>query len=70
MTAATHRHPPPPATVADAPLKPGWERDGQLVVARLSELIAGVDTIGSFAIPYARLPRRLSASGMTTASSA
>lgn len=60
MTAATHRDRPSQATPADAPLDPGWERDGPLVNTRLGDLIAGLDTIGSFAIPYARLPRRLS----------
>jgi hypothetical protein len=40
-------------------LGPNWERTGEIVGARLSDLIAGLDSIGSFAIPYARLPRRL-----------
>jgi hypothetical protein len=43
----------------DTPLDPRWERNDTIVGARVDDLIAGLDSIGSFAIPYARLPRRL-----------
>jgi hypothetical protein len=49
-----------PEADVNAPLNPGWERDDPVVNARLSDLIVGLDTIESFAIPYARLPRKLS----------
>jgi hypothetical protein len=51
--------PQPPATSGEAPLDPGWERDDVVLGARISDLIAGLDTIGAFVIPFARLPRRL-----------
>ena len=37
----------------------GWRRQ-EILGARLSDLVAGLDSIGSLVIPYARLPRRLS----------
>lgn len=55
MTAATHT----PVAAVEAPLGPNWERDPAVAGAPLADLIAGLDTIDAFAIPYARLPRRL-----------
>jgi len=43
----------------DVHLKPGWWRNEGVLGARLSDLVAGLDSIGSLVIPYARLPRRL-----------
>lgn len=45
----------------NVPLNPGWERDGAVVNVRLRDLIADLDTIGSLAVPYARLPRKCGA---------
>ena len=57
--------PPTPAqpVVADGdiPLGPGWERTAEIVGATLRDLIAGLDSIGSVAVPYARLPRKCGA---------
>lgn len=44
---------------SDELLHPDWWRDSTLLSTRLRDLVAGFDTIGPFAIPYARLPRRL-----------
>lgn len=38
---------------------PEWWRDPTLLSTRLRDLVPGLDTIGSFTIPYTRLPRRL-----------
>lgn len=46
---------------SETPLGADWTRDGAILGARLCDLIAGLDSIGAFAIPYARLPRRLGA---------
>ena len=40
---------------------PDWWRTEAILVAQLRDLVPGLDTIGSFAVPYARLPRRLGA---------
>lgn len=60
MTATTH-NPRKPAAIDGDALGPNWERNDAIVGARLGDLIAGLDSIASFAIPYARLPRRLGA---------
>jgi hypothetical protein len=44
---------------SDELLRPDWWRDPTLLRSRVRDLVAGFDTIGSFSIPYARLPRRL-----------
>jgi hypothetical protein len=38
---------------------PNWWRTEAILAARLRDLVAGLDSIGAFTIPYARLPRRL-----------
>ncbi|BBZ31191.1 hypothetical protein MMAD_56800 (plasmid) [Mycolicibacterium madagascariense] len=38
---------------------PEWWRDPALLSTRLGDLVPNFDTIGSFTIPYTRLPRRL-----------
>ncbi|WP_396922710.1 hypothetical protein [Mycolicibacterium sp.] len=43
----------------DEPLDPGWWRDPTILSTQLRDLVAGFDSISSFAVPYARLPRRL-----------
>ena len=43
------------------PLGPGWDRTETILGTRVRDLVAGFDSIGPFAIPYARLPRRLGA---------
>ncbi|WP_232076852.1 winged helix-turn-helix domain-containing protein [Mycobacterium gallinarum] len=40
---------------------PDWWRNQAILSTRLRDLVAGFDSIGSFTIPYARLPRRLGA---------
>lgn len=45
--------------VIDELLHPDWWRDQTLLSTRLRDLVADFDTIGSFTIPYTRLPRRL-----------
>lgn len=45
----------------DERLGPDWWRTEAIVVAQLRDLVPGLDSIGSFAIPFARLPRRLGA---------
>ena len=40
---------------------PNWWRTEAILAARLRDLVAGLDSIGAFTIPYARLPRRLGA---------
>lgn len=59
MTATPRRARRLVAVDGDTPLGSGWERTDAIVAARLSDLIAGLDSVGSFAVPYARLPRRL-----------
>lgn len=44
---------------SDGLLHTDWWRDSTLMSTRLRDLVAGFDTIEPFAIPYARLPRRL-----------
>ncbi|MGD9620719.1 MAG: hypothetical protein AB7G47_10655 [Mycolicibacterium sp.] len=43
----------------DGYLPSDWCRSQEILGARLSDLVEGLDDIGSLAIPYARLPRRL-----------
>jgi hypothetical protein len=45
----------------DELLGPDWWRTEAILVAQLRDLLPGLDSIGSFAIPFARLPRRLGA---------
>lgn len=45
----------------DELLGPDWWRTEANLVAQLRDLVPGLDSIGSFAIPFARLPRRLGA---------
>jgi hypothetical protein len=45
----------------DELLGPDWWRTEAILVAQLRDLVTGLDSIGSFAIPFARLPRRLGA---------
>ena len=45
----------------DELLGPDWWRTEAILVAQLRDLVPGLDTIGSLAVPYARLPRRLGA---------
>ncbi len=52
---------PPEGGGLDDLLGPDWWRTEAILVAQLRDLVPGLDTIGSFAIPYARLPRRLGA---------
>jgi hypothetical protein len=40
-------------------LGPNWWRTEAILAARLRDLVTGLDGIGAFTIPYARLPRRL-----------
>ncbi len=42
----------------DAHLESGWWRMPEILGARLEDLVAGLDGVGSLVIPYARLPRR------------
>lgn len=51
----------PVVTGGDIPLRPGWERSTEVLRAPLRDLIAGLDSVGSFAVPYARLPRKCGA---------
>ena len=50
-----------PPSGPDDVLGPNWWRTEAILAARLRDLVAGLDSIGSFTIPYARLPRRLGA---------
>ena len=50
----------PRAPRADVSLSSDWDRTEAIIGAPLRELITGLDDVASFAIPYARLPRRLS----------
>jgi hypothetical protein len=45
----------------DKPLDADWWRDQTILGTKLRDLVEGFDSIGSFAVPYARLPRRLGA---------
>lgn len=45
----------------DGLLGPDWWRTEAILVAQLRDLVPGLDSIGAFAIPFARLPRRLGA---------
>ncbi|MGP4058543.1 hypothetical protein ACTWP6_27590 [Mycobacterium sp. 4D054] len=45
----------------DTPLRAEWWRDQTILATQLRDLVEGFDSIGSFTIPYARLPRRLGA---------
>src|SRR6185312_10849797 len=45
----------------DELLGPDWWRTEAILVTQLRDLVTGLDSIGSFAIPFARLPRRLGA---------
>jgi hypothetical protein len=59
MIAPTRTAKRPGANAGDTPLGPDWWRSDTIVTSRLRDLVGGLDGIGSFAIPYARLPRRL-----------
>ena len=41
-------------------LPPAWSQTAEILSTALCDLIEDMDTIGPFAIPYTRLPRRLS----------
>lgn len=43
------------------PLSPDWWRNEAILTTPLRDLVDGLDTVGSSAIPYAQLPRRMSA---------
>lgn len=45
----------------DDALGPDWWRTEAILATPLRDLVMGLDSIGSFTIPYARLPRRLQA---------
>ncbi|CAA0127295.1 Uncharacterised protein [Mycolicibacterium vanbaalenii] len=45
----------------DKALDADWWRDQTILAAQLRDLVEGFDSIASFAVPYARLPRRLGA---------
>lgn len=45
----------------DVLLDPDWWRSERVLSTPLRDLVSGFDSIGSFTIPYARLPRRLGA---------
>lgn len=45
----------------DKPLDADWWRDQTILSTKLRDLVEGFDSISSFAVPYARLPRRLGA---------
>lgn len=45
----------------DKPLDADWWRDQTILATQLRDLVEGFDSVGSFAVPYARLPRRLGA---------
>ena len=48
-----------PAVGGELPLDADWERTVEITGASMCDLIAGLDSVGTFAVPYARLPRRL-----------
>lgn len=42
----------------DQPLSADWWRDQTILATHLRDLVADLDSIGSFTVPYTRLPRR------------